>query len=264
MLFTESHMGEFKSWNAFGLFSREITRQRRYVRTPESEKFLSAVASTCKARLRPIPAGQTFWRAQLGNEWRRREEHGFEEAAPFGPERMKPLNDRASEGRANPKGIPCLYLSTTASAALSEVRPWIGALVSLAQFKVVRQLIVVDCSVLHDQYFNLAFLNRKFDEPIPQEKFDEIVWAAIDRAFAEPTTKSDDIADYAATQTLTELFKSEGYDGIAYKSAFGHDGYSLALFDLTSAKQINGSLYEAKAIEFKFEEVGNPYFTADS
>jgi hypothetical protein len=32
-------------------------------------------------------------------------------------ERMKPLKDRAQEGRVNPKGIPCLY------AANSPLRP---------------------------------------------------------------------------------------------------------------------------------------------
>lgn len=55
---------------------------------------------------------------------------------------------------------------------MSEVRPWIGALVSLAQFKTVRPLTVVDCSVLHDKYFDLI-LDRKFDEPISADKFDE-------------------------------------------------------------------------------------------
>jgi hypothetical protein len=29
----------------------------------------------------------------------------------------------------------------------------------------------------------------------------------------------DDTAEYAATQTIAELFHSEGYDGVAYKTA---------------------------------------------
>jgi RES domain-containing protein len=133
---------------------------------------------------------------------------------------MKPLPLSAYEGRANPKGIPCLYLATTGETAMSEVRPWLGALVSVATFEVVRPLSVVDCSVLHDQYFNLAFLERRLLEPIPPEKVDQVVWAAIDGAFAEPVTRTDDTADYAATQTIAELFRSEGYDGVVYKSVF--------------------------------------------
>jgi hypothetical protein len=141
--------------------------------------------------------------------------------------------------------------------------------VSVAQFKVVRPLTVVDCSVLHDQFINLAYLNRTFDDlesskPLPPDEVEKIVWAAIDGAFAEPVTDTDDLADYAPTQTLAELFRSEGYDGVAYKSAFGEDGYSIALFDLDSASQLNGVLYKTKSVEFKFSE--NPldqYFLDD-
>lgn len=53
---------------------------------------------------------------------------------------MKPLRDKASEGRANPKGIPYLYLATTKEAPMSEVRPWIGSDISVGQFKLISQL----------------------------------------------------------------------------------------------------------------------------
>ena len=48
---------------------------------------------------------------------------------------MKPLGGRATDGRANPRGIPCLYLATTKETAMSEVRPWIGSYVSAGQFE---------------------------------------------------------------------------------------------------------------------------------
>jgi hypothetical protein len=125
----------FKSWSSYGDFSREVAQRRRYVRTREAEDFLRAVAATCKARLRPIPNGQIFWRAQLGHDLRIADQHqGYEQDVAFTPGRMKPRPERAPEGRANPKGIPCLYLSTTRHAAMSEVRPWVGALVSVGQF----------------------------------------------------------------------------------------------------------------------------------
>ena len=69
----------------------------------------------------------------------------FTEGA-FPPERMKPRRDRAREGRANPQGIPYLYLSTRKETALSEVRPWLRSLISIGQFKIVRQLTIVDFS----------------------------------------------------------------------------------------------------------------------
>ena len=215
--------------------------------------------------------GQIFWRAQLGHDWRTVEEPSpYKEEVTFSPSRMKPRAERAPEGRANPKGIPCLYLSTTANAAMSEVRPWVGALVSVAQFKVMRPLTVVNCSVLTGRYIELAYSKRTFDElvsgktPSPDE-FEKIVWAEIDTAFSEPVTESDDLAEYAATQTLAELFRSEGYDGVAYKSAFGEDGYNVALFDLDSARQLNGTLHEVTSVEFKFSEnFRDQYFIDDN
>jgi hypothetical protein len=251
-------MDQFKSWGSYGQFSREVARHRRYVRTSDAQEFLRVVAATCKARLVPVPAEQILWRAQLGHDTQIVD--GWEQETAYRPLRMKPRPGRAPEGRVNPKGIPCLYLSMTADAAMSEVRPWVGAAVSLAQFKVLRPLTIVNCSELHGQYFNLAFLNRTFDAltststaPSPDE-FEKIVWAAIDTAFSAPVTESDDVAEYAATQILAELFRSEGYDGVAYKSAFGDEGYSVALFDIDSARQLNGALHEVKSIKFEFSE----------
>jgi hypothetical protein len=66
------------------------------------------------------------------------------------------------------------------AAAMSDVRPWVGAMVSVATFEIVRPLRIVDCSVLHDKYLSLAFLDREILEPVPSEKIDEVVWAAID------------------------------------------------------------------------------------
>jgi hypothetical protein len=254
-------MAAFKSWTSYDDFSREVARQYRYVRTPEADDFLRAVASTCKTRLRPVQQGTIFWRAQLGHSSQVSDQQSdYEEDVAFEPSRMKPRKERAPEGRVNPKGIPCLYLSTTRSAAMSEIRPWIGALISVAQFQITRDLMIVDCSQLHGQYFNLAYRSRTFDAlsgklSLPDEsEIEKIVWAAIDTAFSQPVTESDDLAEYAATQIIAELFRKAGHDGVAYKSAFGDDGFSVALFDLDNARQLNGMLHQVETVEFKFSE----------
>jgi hypothetical protein len=255
-------MQHFASWASFGRFRNEVSDHRRYVRTAESEAFLKTVSETCKSRVRNVKEGMILYRAQLGNDWRPEtlDKITFNVAIPHPPARMKPLLGSAVEGRVNPKGIPYLYLSTAKQAAMSEVRPWLGATVSLAQFAITRPLSIIDCSVLHDKYTSLAFLDRKFGEDVPPEHIDDIVWSAIDQAFSEPVTNTDNLADYAATQTLAELFRHDGYDGVAYKSAFGEDAFNIALFDLSAAEQINAMLYNAMGINFKFEQSGNPYF----
>lgn len=95
-------------------------------------------------------------------------------------------------------------------------------------------------------------------EPPPKDR-EQSVLNHIDKAFAKPVNPSDDIADYVPTQIIAELFKSEGFDGITYRSSLG-DGHNIALFDLDVAELINCFLFEVKSVKFNFDEAANPYF----
>jgi hypothetical protein len=244
----------FKSWDSFSDFSDELAHRSRFVRSKESEQFLRAVSATCKKRIRQIKKGTILWRAQLGHEWRMDEQIGEELPVPFNPARMFPLPGRASEGRVNSKGIPCLYLGTTRDSAMSEVRPWLGSLISVAQLEIKRDLRIIDCSIFHDRGMSI------FLEQPPPPQIEKSVWGAIDRAFAEPVTRSDETAEYSATQAIAELFRSNGYDGVVYKSSFGKRGFNVALFDTKCAKLLNCSLYKARNVQIDFHEDANPYF----
>lgn len=244
----------FDSWKAFSNFERAVSRNRRYIRTRDADRFLEGVRASCSSRQGNISEGRGFWRAQLGHSWRFIDEIGGEIPAAFSSNRMKPLSDRALEGRANSKGIPVLYLCTNKEAAMSEVRPWLGSMISLAQFETTRSLRVVDCTRTKVQRTSL------FIEPPPDEEVDQIVWSDIDRAFTKPVTRSDDSGEYVATQILTELFRDEGFDGIAFRSAFGEHSTNMALFDLSSAEVTYGQLFEATQAKLNFQERDNPYW----
>jgi hypothetical protein len=247
---------EFKSWKSFQDFERAVNCELRFVRKPETDQFLEAVRSTSQKRVVAVKEGHIFWRAQLGHDWREEgDEERFEVPCAHPIPRMKPLRDRAPDGRANPKGIPCLYLASRKETAISEVRPWIGSYVSLAQFTLLRSVRLIDCS--HDH----AKPRYYFDEPEP-EKREVAVWADIDEAFAEPMTRSDDSADYAPTQILAELFKLAGLDGVAYRSKFGENGHNIALFDIEAADLLNCGLYRVDNINMEFSEQDNPYFAS--
>ena len=73
-------------------------------------------------------------------------------------------------------------------------------------------------------------------------------------------TRDDAQTDYLSTQILVELFRSEGFDGIAYRSAFGEKSTNIALFDLDSADVDACQLHEASSLRFNFRERENPYF----
>lgn len=243
-----TRLDRFSDVDAFQKFSREVAFCRRYLRSPGSEQFLRSVASTCKDRLRKIPAGETFWRAQIGHNWVLDAEDGRRTPGPHLETRMKPLPDRASEGRINPKGIPCLYFATSRDVAMSEVQPWIGSFVSVGRFRVNRDLTVADCSLLHDHDV------PRVENPSPAE-IERFVWTSIDRAFSRPITRSDNTAEYAATQVLAEMFRTEGYDGVMYQSALSSDGKNVALFDLDCAEQVDSAIFTVRRAFFEFDEV---------
>lgn len=246
----------FKSWDSYRAFQYAIARESRYVFSKETEGFLEAILASSKNRVRVLKKGTILWRAQLGHDWS--PEYANKELidyfpTAYSPERMKPLEDSASEGRANPKGIPYLYLASNRDTALSEVRPWIGSIISAGQFETTRKLKLIDFSVEHgkEKYFF-------FKEPSEEEKV-QAVWSQIDNAFSRPVTESDFTSEYAPTQVIAEYIKDKGYDGIVYKSSLA-DGHNLVLFKLDSASIINCVTHEARSLSFKFVQTDNMYY----
>ncbi len=136
---------------------------------------------------------------------------------------------------------------------MAEVRPSVGTYVSVGQFKILRPLTILDCSIGHETAFNFYF-----EEPHAEER-EKAVWNDIDRAFSEPLAVDDSSAVYAPTQILSEIFKGEGYDGLAYKSNLG-PGFNLALFDIKAADVINCFLYKVKSVLYEFDDELTPYF----
>ncbi len=251
----------FKSPHSYRLFDSAVRREFRYARTLEQEDFLKTLVATSRSRSQTMKAGDVLWRAQLGHTWREvrqdDEEFSFDIPAAHPVARMKPRADKASDGRANPKGIACLYLATHKETAVLEVRPLIGSYVSVAQFKVLRDLRLVDCSA--KEIGNLVFALNKEWTP---EETEKKVWSDINRAFSEPVERSDDSLDYVPTQIITETFKLNGFDGVAYKSSYGEDGFNVALFDVAAADVINCGLYRIKDVSITLSEQDSPYFVS--
>lgn len=246
----------FKSYRSYWEFYRTVRHENRYIHGTEVDDFLSCLLKTSSDRIREVKAGSVFWRSQLGNDWQPIEQDGVlvdEEPIPFRPSRMVPLKHEASEGRANPKGISYLYLATNKETAMSEIRPGKGAYISVGQFKTTKELRLIDCSV-HPAKRSFFYL----EEPDDDEK-EVCVWADVDEAFSKPVTINDKSSDYVPTQIVAELFKNEGFHGIAYESALA-EGHNVMLFDIESAKLINCFLHEVKEVNYSFEQIANPYF----
>lgn len=245
----------FKSWLSYSDFSEKSCSKLRYILDNESSDFLNSINDTCNERVKTLKTGSVVWRAQTGFDKRNtsgndEQKLHIDERIPFSFNRMKPLTNSASEGRANPKGIPCLYVAADAETAIHEVRPWPGLTVTIAQLHLTKDVRLIDFSETADTKQYPYFF---FGEP-PIEKRIEAVWAAMDVAFSWPVTKSDSKSEYAPTQIISEFIKSKGYDGIIYKSSLTQ-GHNYVLFNLNDAAVVQCDLFEVTKVKFDFERL---------
>lgn len=248
-------MATFRSYRSFWEFQNYVQRSSRYIFDDRTKGFLDTLVATSADRRREFRKGQTFWRAQAGHGWETvtQDRDEFEVPGPYEPKRMAPLEYEAVEGRANPKGIPYLYVATDKETAMAEVRPFVGEYISVGQFKLKEDIALLDCSIGSDSRFKIYF-----EEPSPEEK-EKAVWGDLDRAFSEPVTANESRASYVPTQIVAEVFKNEGYDGIGYKSSLGK-GFNVVLFNLESVSLLNCHLFQVKSLSYVFEQAANSYF----
>lgn len=244
----------FNGWQDFQNFEREVKFENRFVHSEAVREFLSNLKRTLPARARSVASGSILYRGQIGYE--EYESEGQLIVSGFPAARMKPIPHRGREGRANPKGISYLYLSNDENTALAELRPHLGQYISSAQFQIQRHLSVVDCYSVPQHYSHIQCL---FKPPISQEEIGNAVWSMINEAFTKPVTNADEASDYIPTQILAEFFRSEGFDGVCFKSSLGQ-GYNYILFSLTDAELVNCTVMEAKSVSYSFEECANRYY----
>jgi RES domain len=171
----------------------------------------------------------------LPDQWYRARIHTDEE--PFPIEKMgAPPNRLATHGRANPAGIPYLYLGSLPETAVAEVRPHTGEVASVADFhmahaiaavdlrnprKLVSPFLLGDAGAIGQLLADIPFLERLGDE------------------LTRPVLPRSAAIDYVPSQYLCEFVKKSGYDGVVYRSSVS-DGINLALFE--PSKAISGSV----------------------
>jgi len=138
-----------------------------------------------------------------------------------------PPRKTASHGRANPAGIPYLYLGSKPETATAEIRPHTGQKASVAEFTLTDGLKIVD---LRDP--------RKMVSPFLLTDEAEIALLRGDIEFLDrlgeeltrPVLPESAVIDYIPSQYLCEFIKKCGYHGVLYRSSVS-DGMNLALFD---------------------------------
>jgi hypothetical protein len=272
-------LSEFASLHSYQQFEQSVKTKARFVHDDVVREFLKTVVETVEQRLSRLPVGTLLFRGQRGcvdttekiwlnyaaDEGDENDEHDGEEIevaakAPYPPERMIPKAEFVGDGRVNPKGIPCLYLASSPSAVISEMRPWLGSYMTIARFTTVRDCLLVDCSLNTQPSFWLEVASplapAEAAEPPEANTKEKGVWGDIGFAFSKPVTYDEPHLDYVPTQVLAETFRSHGYHGIIYQSLLDKDGKNIALFDPESANLTGRCvLYKTRSATLECEKV---------
>lgn len=160
-----------------------------------------------------------------------------------------PPKRRASHGRANPAGIPYLYLGSRPQTAASEVRPHTGEIACVADFTIADPIRAVD--LRHPRKLVSPFLLAD-PSAIGQLRADIPFLERLGEELTRPVLPSGAAIDYIPSQYLCEFIKKCGYDGVVYRSSVS-DGINLALFDPNKAVGGAVALFAIKRVSVDVE-----------
>lgn len=205
-------------------------------RNPENTKILELLDELDTNPERVVKTGTILYRCRiitdsnsLGTE---KGFFGYGKKGSFVPP-IKSTRDM----RANYRYIPYLYCANHPYTALVEVRPRLGAKVSVAKINVKEKLTLLD------------FTMKNASERITDTKYNLLSELSI--LFSKPVTTDDDILDYIPTQYIAEYAKKLGYDGIAFRSSLtpeldevstrideNYDRYNIVVFNYDKCEAI--------------------------
>lgn len=204
-------------------FTESIKWKRRFI--PPKLNLMAAPKDWFPQFLHNVRMSVTpknsYYRARLG---------GLEEShvvtKPFNAENMGvPPQPKSTAGRANPAGIPYLYVAEKEITALSEIRPFLGAAVTIATVRPKEILHVIDLT--REMQIMSPFEHSDLRLLLERNAFLGI----LNRELSKPVSPALADIEYIPTQYLAEVILNAGYDGIRYKSAMNSGGFNVAFFD---------------------------------
>lgn len=224
-------------WEAF---RGELKHQWRFFPTNNSE-ILDLETSFVFLEERPSPK---VYRAR-----------SCEQRVPFSLDQMgKPPETLVGNGRANPVGIPCLYVASDAATAVAEIRPHKGEIVCVAEFEIRVPLNLVD---LRDPRRKISPFSLD-EERLQMVHRNMDYLCRLGSELTMPILPRAAHLDYLPSQYLCEFIKSlkydeginEGiykYDGVIYNSAMGL-GVNYAIFNDSDVVGVDVSLRQVDQV----------------
>lgn len=155
-----------------------------------------------------------------------------------------PPKHLATHGRANPTGIPYLYLGSLPETAAAEIRPHTGEVACVADFMVSVPLNAVD--LRNPRKLVSPFILGDASE-IGQLRADITFLERLGEELTRPVLPSRAAIDYIPSQYLCEFIRKTGKDGVIYRSSVS-SGMNFVLFDPSKAVGGAVSLYNISRV----------------
>lgn len=175
-------------------YLREFIAEIQYRnRNPQNNKALELLNDLETNPVRILPVGTELFRCRvISDRSKINKEKGF---YGYGKkDSFVPPADVTRDLRANYRYIPYLYCANDPYTALVEVRPRLGAHVSVATIQVNEELRLLD--------FTMANVPSKMSEAKRN------LFSDLSALYSKPVTNDDDILDYIPTQYMQNMQKT--------------------------------------------------------
>ncbi|MBI5102312.1 MAG: RES family NAD+ phosphorylase [Nitrospirae bacterium] len=229
----ETDFSAIQEWDDF---REELKHHNRFFpKKFQPTKELKELFGFLTARSEDIPA--KVYRARI-----------CEHPDPYSLDQMgKPPARFSGNGRANPVGIPCLYVASDADTAITEIRPHKGELVCVAEFAINERIQLADLRnprksispfLLDDLQIELLFKYMDYLCRLGEE-------------LTMPILPKVAHLEYLPSQYICEFIKDCAFDGVIYASALG-PGVNYAIFDDSGVAGTVVHQYRIDAISIGF------------
>jgi len=234
--YSDSILDEVKKWSSI---KRELVEEYRFMTGVKYD--LDVYKHIFDAHIIDISAGTMFYRSRLN-------EKGCQ--TPFKEEEMgAPPRENAFAGRANPEGIPFLYLCSNPETTFYEIRVVFLDRVSTGVFTNKDRIKIVDFTQTKSPFDLFA------DFDVRENIVAELVMKQLMSDLSRPMRRDDSKLEYIPTQFICEFIKfSTDADGIAFNSSLS-SGINYVMFNPKSFDCLKVDSYSVDKVEVKATSV---------
>lgn len=154
-------------------------------------------------------------------------------------------DDLVSDGRGNARGISYLYLTTDEDTAISETRPMIGDIITIATVKIPMESLkkVFAFDMLEQWEIHMS-------SPLIKDTVAKMLMYIVNR---EMSKKIDNSLDYLPLQFIIEYLKGLGYSAFSFKSSRSNNGTNYILFPETEIEVLNTKVIQVEDIDYTYK-----------